>query len=457
MPVEGREWQSARGPCRTNPPPPSGTGFSTKRDQLATIVREVKSEPLKTLAHFIDRPWLDESWKRLNKRSASGVDRITARKYAEELDDNVDRLLRKLQSDRYQSSPLRRVYIEKSNGKRRGLGLPTLEDKLAQQAVNLILTEVYEREFLPMSYGYRPGRTAHEALNAVKAAVVKGKVSWVVDVDIRGFFDEMDHEWLMKFLKHRIADKRILRLISKWLKAGVLEEGKLLRTSTGTPQGGVISPILANVYLHYVIDLWATKVAPKHMRGQMHSIRYADDCLFCFQRFDDAIRFNRALRRRLGKFGLSVNESKSQLCRFGRFAEKNRRRAGERRKTLQFLGFTLYNKTSRRGKYTVGCRTASRSLRTAMNNVTSWCRDNRHQHISWQARYLNAVLRGHYHYFGVTHNYPSINAFYRHVFWAWHRYLSRRSQRARLSWEAFHRIKDRYSIEPPRLPKAVSW
>ena len=457
MAAEGREQRPERVLRGTNSPPPSGTEFSTKRDKLARIVKEVGEERLNTLAHFIDKTWLEESWRRLNKRSAAGIDRVSARAYAVDLGGNLDHLLAQLRSGTYRSSPLRRVYIRKDNGKQRALGLPTLEDKLAQQAVSLVLTEVYEPAFLSMSYGYRPRRTAHDALNAVKSSIVKGKVSWVVDVDIRSFFDEMDHEWLMTFLKHRIADERLLRLIGKWLKAGVMEEGKLLRTSTGTPQGGVISTILANVYLHYVIDLWATKVVPRYLSGEMHSVRYADDCLFCFQRFDDAMRFKKALTARLQKFGLSINESKSQLCRFGRFAEANRRRIGEKRKTLQFLGFTLYNKTSRRGKYTVGCRTASRKLNAAMNHITQWCKDNRHQHVAWQARYLNAVLRGHYHYYGVTHNYPSINAFYRHVQWAWRRYLSRRSQRAELSWEKFHRMLERYPLEPPRLPKAVSW
>jgi group II intron reverse transcriptase/maturase len=267
--------------------------------------------------------------------------------------------------------------------------------------------------------------------------------------------DEMSHGWLMKFLKHRIADEKILRLIAKWLKAGVMEEGKVVRVTTGTPQGGAISPLLANIYLHYVIDLWVTRVVPKYLTGEIYSFRYADDNLFCFSHFQDAIRFKKALEKRLGKFGLRLNESKSQLCRFGRFAEENRKRAGEKRKTIQFLGFILYNKTSRKGKYTIGCRTASKKLRIAMNNITRWCKEHRHQKLSWQARYLNAVLRGHYHYYGVTHNFPSINAFYRHVQWAWQRYLSKRSQRGFITWEAFYKIEERYTLLKPHLPHAV--
>lgn len=267
----------------------------------------------------------------------------------------------------------------------------------------------------------------------------------------------MSHEWLMKFLRHRIADKHLLRLISKWLKAGIMEDGKLKRVSTGTPQGGVISPILANVYLHYVIDLWVTKVVPKYILGAMYSFRYADDMLFCFQSFQDAVRFKAALEKRLLKFGLKLNEAKSQLCRFGRFAEINRKRAGEKRKTIQFLGFTLYNKTSRKGKYTVGCRTVSSKLNTTMNSVKNWCKENMHQKIAWQARYLNAVLRGHYNYYGVTHNFASINAFYRYVQKMWQRYLSRRSQRGYIHWKEFYKLLERYPSEEPCLPKASCW
>lgn len=457
MSVEGRTRQLACISSGKNIPSPSGLGFKTKLEILSARASEIRSKPLNNLACFIDKDWIVESWKRLNKQSASGIDRISSEAYAENLSENIDMLLKEMKLGSYRPLPLRRVYIPKANGKRRKLGLPALKDKLAQQSVSMILTEVYEQEFLPMSFGYRPGRTAHDALNGVKEAIAKGKVSWIVDVDISSFFDEMSHEWLMKFLRHRITDKHLLRLISKWLKAGVMEDGKLERVSTGTPQGGVISPILANVYLHYVIDLWVTKVVPKYLLGKMYSFRYADDNLFCFQSFQDAIRFKSALEKRLSKFGLKLNEVKSQLCRFGRFAEKNRKRAGEKRSTIRFLGFTLYNKTSRNGKYTVGCKTSSNKLNHAMNNVTSWCKENRHQKIAWQARYLNAVLRGHYHYYGVTQNFASINAFYRHVQKMWQRYLSRRSQRSYIPWKQFWKLLKRYPLEEPCLPKAVHW
>ena len=457
MPEEGRDRQHTRVLNGKKPLPPSNISFQTKLNTLSINAQEIKGEALRTLAHYIDKEWLVESWKRLNKQSGCGVDKISAEIFGVKLSNNLDRLLEEMKTGSYRPYPLRRVYIPKENGKRRPLGLPTLKDKIAQQAVNLILTEIYEQDFLPMSYGYRPNRGAHDALNDIRGSIAKGKVSWIVDVDIRSFFDEMSHEWIMKFLRHRIGDENILRLISKWIKSGIMEEGKLTRVSTGTPQGGVISPILANIYLHYVIDLWVTKVVAKYMRGEMYSFRYADDNLFCFQSYQDAIRFKQGLEKRLNKFGLRVNETKSQIIHFGRFAEEDRKKAGEKRKTLEFLGFTLYNKISRLGKYTVGCRTACKKLSNAMNNITKWCKENLHQKLAWQARYLNAVLKGHYHYYGVTHNFASINIFYRHVQRTWQRYLSKRSQRGYIPWKAFHAILDRFSILKPYLPHAACW
>lgn len=274
-------------------------------------------------------------------------------------------------------------------------------------------------------------------------------------MDIASFFDNMDHEWLIKFVSHRIRDKRVLKYIQCWLKAGVIEDGKLIRTSNGSPQGGVISPTLANIYLHYVIDLWVKKSASKTIKGEMYNFRYADDLLFCFQCKDQAIKFKSMLEVRLQKFGLSLNLEKSKLCRFGRFAKANSQIHKERRSTFTFLGFTVYNGISRQGKYKVGCRTESRRLSASMNRVTKWCQEHKHQAIAWQARYLNAVLRGHYNYYRVTGNYPSISSFYRHVVEIWHRYLSRRSQRGYIQWDKYRDIIKRYGLIKPYLPHSV--
>lgn len=452
MPVEGREQRLSGVTNRKKPLAPTRNSFSTKVVTLAARARRIRHEPLKTLAHVIDKEWLEESWKRIRKGAAYGIDAVSAQKYAENLEENLGELLSKLKAGKYRAKPARRVYIPKPDGRQRPLGLPTVEDKIAQRAVGIILSAIYEQDFLPMSYGFRQGRNAHQAIRDVKAAIIQGKVSWVVDADIRSFFDEMDHQWLMKFLGHRIADRVILRLIGKWLRAGVMEEGKLVKASTGTPQGGVISPVLANVCLHYVIDLWVTKIVRKHMRGEMYSFRYADDTLFCFRYRQDAIRFMKALRQRLEKFGLRLNEDKTRLCRFGRFAERDRKLRKEKRATFDFLGFTFYNNQSRSGKYIVGCRTQSKRLSAAMNRVTQWCRENRHQAVGWQARYLNAMLQGYYNYYGVSHNFPSVSAFYRHTVKVWHRYLSRRSQRAYIPWEKFMRILRDYPLVKPHLP-----
>jgi len=454
--VEGRERQAVRIVDGQKPPPPSGSRFTTKVTMLAARARKIRREPLRTMAHLIDREWLEESWKRLRKGAANGVDAVSADAYSEDLQANLEHLLEKMRSGGYCPPPVKRVYIPKPDGRRRPLGLPTVEDKLAQRAVSMLLSAVYEQEFLPMSYGFRSGRSAHQAVEGAKAAIAQGKVSWVVDADIRAFFDEMDHRWMMKFVNHRIGDKAILRLISRWLKAGVMEDGKLVKASTGAPQGGVLSPVLSNIYLHYVIDLWVMKVVSNHIRGEMHSFRYADDVLFCFQYRRDAIRYMDALRRRLQKFGLCLNEDKTQLVRFGRFAERDRRRRGEPRATFGFLGFTFYNRRSRADKYTVGCRTQSKRLSGAMNRITAWCRANRHQSVVWQARYLNAMLRGHYHYYGLSGNFRSVAAFYRHTVTMWHRYLCRRSQRAYLTWSKYMRILTTHPLVKPHLPHAVA-
>ncbi len=434
---------------------PNRIPFSTKLRTLAERARRIRNEPLKTVVYYIDEEWLRESWKRIRKGAAYGIDEVSAREYEANLDSNLARLLRKLKSGRYRATPVKRVYIPKGNGGRRPLGIPTVEDKVAQRAVGLILSAIYEQEFLPMSYGFRQGRSAHQAIEAVKAFVAMGKVSWVVDADIRSFFDEMSHEWLMKFVAHRIGDQAILRLIKKWLNAGIMEEGKLTKASTGAPQGGVISPILANIYLHYVLDLWVEKRVKRKIEGKMYSVRYADDILFCFQYRRDALRFMEVLRRRLSEFDLRLNEEKTRLLRFGRFAERDRKIRKEKRATFEFLGFTFYNKLSRRGKYTIGTRTASKRLSRAMNAVTNWCKENRHQPLDRQQQYLNAVLRGHYLYYGVTGNFRSVDAYFQHVVKVWHRYLSRRSQRSYIRWDKFVRILRDHPLEKPRLPHSI--
>lgn len=455
MPMEGSGQQFTREIVGKRHPSPNGISFTTKIISLADRARRIKNEPLKNLIYLIDLEWLRESWKRIRKGAAFGIDQVSAKEYETNLEENLSNLLIKLKSGNYRPLPVKRIYIPKGANEKRPLGLPTVEDKIVQRAVDLILSAIYEQDFVPRSFGFRQNRNAHQAIEATKSAIATRKVGWIVDADIKSFFDEMDHEVLLMFLKHRVADKSLLRLISKWLKAGVMEEGKLEKSSTGTPQGGVISPILANIYLHYVNDLWVDKVVGKHLRGELHWFRYADDVIYCFQFRNEALRFLKAIKGRMGKFKLRLNEEKTKICRFGKFAERDRKLRGERRATFNYLGFTFYNKLSRNGKYTVGTRTQSKKLSGSMNRVTKWCKENRHQPIEWQVRYLNAVLRGHYLYYGVTGNFKSIAAFYRHVVWAWQRCLSKRSQRAYIKWDKFNKILERFPLLKPYLPHAI--
>jgi len=455
MSVEGRGPQQASVVNGQRKLPPSSANLSTKIAALISRVKQIRNEPHKTLAHLIDEEWLLESWKRLRKGASHGIDAVSTQDYAVNLEDNIKVLHQRLKEGRYNPVPVKRVYIPKPDGKLRPLGLPTVEDKIVQNAVNYILMTIYEQDFLSLSYGFRPGKNAHQAVEGVKAAIAQGKVSWVLDADIQSFFDSMSHEWLMKFVGHRVADKRILTLIQRWLNAGVMEEGKITKASSGSPQGGVISPLLANIYLHYVLDLWVTKVVKKQMEGEIYSFRYADDTLFCFQFRRDAIKFQKLLKERLGKFSLKLNEAKTKLCRFGRYARRDCILREEKMTTFNFLGFTFYNGISRNGKYRIGCRTESKRLRAAMNKVTTWCKENRHQAVAWQARYLNAMLQGHYNYYGVTGNFKSVAAFYRHIVKVWHRFLSRRSQRAKLSWEKYMRILSNHPLRKAYLPHSV--
>lgn len=453
--MEGRDAQQKRDNNREKAWSPYHNSFKTKLLSLANRAKQIRDEPLRTLMHLVDKDWIGEAWSKLRKGAAYGIDAISANKYAENLDVNLDHLLYRMKRGQYQAQPVKRVYIAKKDGSKRALGLPTVEDKIAQNAINLLLEAIFEQEFLPMSYGFRENKSSLQAVEDVKEVIAQKKISWVLEVDIASFFDNMQHEWLMKFISHRIRDKRVLKHIKSWLEAGIMEDGKLIASSSGSPQGGVISPTLANIYLHYVIDLWVTKVACKSINGEMYSFRYADDLLFCFQHENQAIKFQEMLKNRLQKFGLELNLQKSKLCRFGKFARENSKRQNERRDTFSFLGFTFYNGISRNGKYKVGCRTESKRLSAAMNRVTKWCKEHLHQAMEWQARYLNAVLRGHYNYYGVTGNYPSISAFYRHLERIWHRYLSRRSQRGFIKWKKYWKIRDKYGLIKPYLPHSI--
>lgn len=425
--------------------------------ELARIAEKAKAEPstvFTSVAHLMDIRHLKEAWRRIRKDGAAGVDRMTADEYGQNLERNLQNLHERLKTGMYKAPPVRRATIPKADGKIRELGIPTVEDRIAQKAVAMILEAIYEQDFRECSYGFRPGRSAHMALEDLRNHIVIGKVNWVLDADISLFFDEMDHAKLMEILRLRIKDQSILRLIGKWLKAGVMMEAGIKARERGTPQGGVISPMLANIYLHHVLDEWMEDVVRPLMRGECHYIRYADDILILFQREDDARRVLAVLPKRLGKFGLRLNEGKTKLIQFGRFAEERESRRGRRPETFDFLGFTHHCGTSRNGKFQVMRSTQRKRFGNALKRVVDWMKRSRGVPRMDQHRYLSAVLRGHYQYYGLTGNWRRVAAFYYRLTQAWCRWLRRRSQRHSLTWEQFADYLKRYPLPYPCLPKS---
>jgi len=421
-------------------------------DRVREAARQDKGLRFTTLWHHVyevDR--LREAYFRLQRDSAAGVDGETWRHYGEDLEVHLQDLSQRLQSGAYHAKPVRRVYIPKSDGSRRPIGVPVLEDKIVQRATSEVVQAIYETDFKGFSYGSRPGRSPHNALDALYVGILRRKVNWVFDVDVRGFFDSISHEWTMKFFEHRIADRRVLRHIQKWLGAGVLEDGKRTRMEKGTPQGGSISPVIANVYLHYVFDLWADQWRRKHARGDVILVRYVDDIVIGFQHRADAERFRRDLVERFHKFSLELNADKSRLVEFGRFAASDRRRRGEGKpETFHFLGFTHICGETRRGKFTVVRQTMRRRLRGKLKEVRLDLRRRLHDPVPEVGQWLRSVIAGHFRYYGVPGNGPALRSFREQVIRDWFRTLRRRSQRTRLNWERMDRLVNRW-LPGPRI------
>ena len=348
-----------------------------------------------------------------------------------------------MQSGKYCAKPSKRIWLPKPDGRQRPIGIAVLEDKIVQQAVVLILNQIYEVDFLGFSYGFRPGRSQHNALDALWVAITQRKVNWVLDADIRSFFDTIDHRWIIRFVEHRIADSRILRLISKWLRAGVSEDGQWSKTTVGTPQGSVVSPMLANIYLHYVLDQWVNKWRNSDARGEVKIVRYADDAVMGFQYRDDAERFQQELRKRLGKFGLEIHDEKTRLIEFGRYAEANRVKRGEGKpETFDFLGFThICGRTPKKKRYTVLRKTVAKRLRAKIKEVKGQLLERRHDPVPEQGKWLRSVVQGHLNYFAVPGNRYRTDVFRTQVIRAWLYALRRRSHKARkLNWKRFWRL-----------------
>jgi group II intron reverse transcriptase/maturase len=391
---------------------------------------------------------LKKAYEGLNRKGAAGVDQVTWQEYGEELEENLEDLSGRLQRGAYRARPVRRVYIPKSDGRQRPLGVPALEDKIVQSATAEVLNAVYEQDFVGFSYGFRSGRSQHNALDAVSVGILRRKVSWVLDADIRGYFDAIDHEWLIRFVEHRIGDQRVIRHVKKWLKAGVLEDGKVTREEHGTPQGGSISPLLANIYLHYVFDLWI-QAWRKHAKGDVMVVRYADDFVVGFQHRYEAEGFMDELRERLAKFGLELHPDKTRLIEFGRFAASNRQQRGEGKpETFDFLGFTHACGRTRKGYFQVVRLTMKKRFRAKLKELKVELRYRLNHPIPDVGKWLKKVLNGYYQYHAVPGNSRIIWAFRYHVGRLWFRALKRRSQRSKLTWERMERVIDRHLPRP---------
>jgi RNA-directed DNA polymerase len=423
----------------------SPDNVSTRLHRIAELAKGAPGMVLTTLAHHIDLELLREAHHRTRKDGAVGVDRQTAEEYAANLDENLRSLHERLKAGTYRAPPVRRVHIPKGDGvTTRPIGVPTFEDKVLQRAVAMVLEAVYEQDFLDCSYGFRPGRSAHQALERVWQLAMRGGAV-VLEVDIKGFFDSLDHGHLRSFLDRRVRDGVIRRAIDKWLKAGVMEDGSVSFRDLGTPQGGVISPLLANVYLHEVVDRWFAGAVRPRLRGAAHLVRYADDLVIVFTREEDASRVMEVLPKRFGKYGLTLHPTKTRLVRF--------RPPGPGRKdpdTFDLLGFTHFWARSRKGNWVIKRKTASGRFRRSLKRVVEWCKLHRHDAARDQHRQLSLMVRGHNAYYGITGNAPALNRFRDAVLLVWLRWLGRRSQR-RMTPERRSALQKRYPLPPPRI------
>jgi len=399
--------------------------------------------------HVYKEDRLREAYFRIKRKVAPGIDGETWRHYGENLEENLRELSRRLQRGAYRAKPVKRGYLPKPDGRQRPIGVLVLEDKIAQRATVKVLEAIYESDFKGFSYGFRPGRSAHDALDALAVGIRRKKVNWVLDADIRGFFDAIDHEWLVRFIAHRIADRRVIRHIVKWLKAGVMEEGKRLATTEGTPQGGSVSPLLANIYLHYALDLWMDHWRRRRARGDVIFVRYADDFVLGFQYRSDAKKFIGELRERLRRFNLELHNDKTRLIEFGRFAAQNRKQRGQGKPaTFSFLGFTHICGKTQKGKFVVWRQTMRKRLRAKLKQIKAELRRRMHLSIPVVGQWLKRILQGHYNYYGVPLNYRAMSTFHYEVSRLWFKTLRRRSQKSRLNWDRMSRLEKRWLPVP---------
>jgi group II intron reverse transcriptase/maturase len=397
---------------------------------------------LETLMNRVNEESIKEEHRKQERKKASGVDGVNKDDYGKELENNVADLIARMKRFSYKPQPVRRTYIPKTNGKMRPLGIPSYEDKLVQGVIAEVLNDIYEERFLDCSYGFRPGRSAHDVVRYVNQTIMTKKVGYVLEADIKGFFDNVDHEWLMKFLEHDIADRNFLRYIKRFLIAGIMEGTEYSESEKGTPQGGLISPVLANVYLHYVLDLWVEKVLKKALKGEVYYVRYADDFILMIQYENEARQVMEALKARLGKFGLEAAEDKTRILPMGRFKGT--------KEDFDFLGFTFFNTQTRNGKYRIGVRTSKTKQKAKRQTAKAWIKGRRTQPVAETMKRVNISLQGHFNYYGVNGNSRQIQKFWKYVKDSCYRMLNRRDQKGKFRYDKFQRVWDFY-VKPPRL------
>jgi RNA-directed DNA polymerase len=447
--VEGRGLPE--GNAASEPRSGRGAGQSVSSDlgRVRRVARKDKVVRFTALLHHVSVDRLRDAYWAISPDAAAGVDGVRWWDYGQDLEGNLEDLHARVQRGAYRAMPTRRVFIPKPDGRLRPLGVAAVEDKILQRAVVEVLNAVYEEDFLGFSYGFRPGRGAHDALDALAVAITRKRVNWVLDADISDFFTSLDQSWLVKFLEHRIADKRVLRLIQKWLRAGVVEDGEWSSTEAGTAQGASVSPLLANVFLHYVFDLWADQWRRRYARGDVILSRYADDYVAGFEHREDAERFLADLRERFAEFGLELHPEKTRLIEFGRFAAQNRERRGDRKpETFDFLGFTHMCAKTRTGRFKLRRVTSKKKMRAKLKSVKTEMRRRMHHPIPEQGRWLARVLQGHYNYYAVPDNSQALRGFRYRVVRHWRHALSRRSQKGRITWKRIYGLAARWLPQP---------
>ncbi len=424
----------------------------TKLESLTLRAREDPKCQFTSLAHLLSEEFLRECFRELKRDKASGIDGVTVQEYEVNLEENLKDLVGRMKAKRYRPQPVRRVYIPKPDGSQRGLGIPTVEDKIVQMGIKKILEAIFEVDFMDVSFGFRPNRSCHNALDVLDKAIMTKVVNYIVDMDIEKFFDTIDHGWLMRCLRERITDTSLLRLIGRFLKAGVMEGGKYIEVDKGTPQGGVISPILANIYLHYILDLWFEKVVKKQLTEYAQLIRYGDDFIVCFQRGDEAKAFEEMLKQRLSKFGLKIAEGKSRVIGFGRSEWEKARREGKKVATFDFLGFTHYCDKTRRGKFKLGRKTSSTKFRQKMKAVNQWLKRVRNQvTLAEWWKVFRLKLIGHYRYYGISGNMQALRKFSRETSALAYKWINRRSQKKSFTYAQYCNFKKYNPLPEPKI------